>query len=873
MFTEITADVRLTKLIDERGESQSSQPFNKFTSRVIDINGAKDFAAYLDKLAYNKTIIYGLLQDPKGPRQLNNIKGIDNPWVAFDGDYIINNSKLKDKTAKLSIELLTSIDPQLRYTKYVERSSSSNLIVDGQHVAEHKRKIWMQFSTTSQEAISNYIDILFKKAIINNYGEYILSQSPNTYAAYLRTIFDKAVFSPERIWNEAPPLIQADNIQHNRFSNYKEGEMINPSKLKPLTSQEEALYIQIVQELKEDIRPYQEIRKQEIRQRNPDLYDRLQEAEDRILTTAVTLNDYSTLSTVEIVNDYLQHMHQPDEAQYHGLTLRDPLDPDYGEDKARLFYNYNHAAPSIYIHSFAHGATKYRVLVALLDMPYLSLMSKLPNKASKTKLSLAEKTGAIKTLKTLTPYIYINDATDVSFIAEELKHITAKKSIESILLNAVTKHNTRLEDSSSHMEQYSIFARKDVPFVSFDQQEGVIFISREGMKALMENKEPELTGTEITKAYLNNPDRREVTGMGMYAEDASGRLNLWAGFNAYELPYKVTEEEIAPYLELASLIATTSEQLDRFLDWRADLIQRPLRPGGRPGYAVKGSKGTGKSFEQKLIASMFHPFNVNFVDKLEQIVGKHNAEHAHTVLIIAEELNMQNSEIRGARDTMKALLTSDTWRVEPKGVDAFTVPNHVHIMLSTNHAVAVMQDSDDRRWDIYTIQEKRRRDKVYFERLQKWWDEGGKDKVFTFFKQRDYDKLSMLEGKLLPAGLEERIATLYGIDAWVYFLLTTMNGDIVMTSADLLQEYKQWHQMEYGREVNLGVKKFGAELNKQSIITKSNNMRILNKEAGRKAFENKFLDGKIYNWDDVDYTEEEPKQEAEQTTPILNKGE
>lgn len=864
MITKISAQVRLAKYIDPEGTTHSSKPFKTFTSTVHEVDTAEEFEAFLDSLAENQTIIYGKLKNPTGPRSLNNIESIHNPWIAFDGDYIIDNPDLIDNDGNqvgpitLSIDLLTKLDPQLANCRYVERNSSSNIIIDGQPKNSHKKKIWFQFHTSSQDEITAYIDTLFKRAITMHYGQMFISESENSFATYLRTIFDKVVFSPERIWNEAAPKIDATNIKHNTSSTWTEGNMVEPLALHPITDQEESVYIQMIANHKHNIQPLIQERKDFIKSNNSKLYHRLTEAESHILSSLITTSDNDDIEVVDILNSYID-----ENVKHDDLAFRDPLDPDYGSNKAKLFYNED---GSIKLHSFAHGSHTYHLMLPVKRFFDFNITSRLPEGK---KVSRQEKFKALDTIRKIIPYIYIDDLSSLEMVIDELKNIGSKPSMKKLFDHALTKKSILLRDNN-HMERYSLYRKKSAPWVSFDKEEGLVFISREGMAAVMDNKEPGIAGIDVMQDYLNDPKRKEVDGFGMYVTPPTGKLNMWAGFNAHKLPQDVTEKDIAPYMELVDLIASTPAEKKAFLDWRADLLQRPLRKGGRPGYAVKGDKGTGKSFEQELMADMFHPFNVQRVNSIDQIIGKHNAEHAHTVLIIAEEMSMGHTSYAGVRDRMKAILTAPTIRVEPKGIDSLMVPNHIHIMLSTNHAEAVLQDSDDRRWTIFQIDPKRKSDKKFFAALQDWWDHGGKNLVFTYLINREYELTDVTEGILTSAGKEERIYGFYGIDAWVFYLLTHMKEDLKVSTTQLHLDYSEWFQNMHIGKTAPTIKKFGLDLNKQGIIEKHRNDRILRLKEGRKLFEKKFFDGKEHDWTTWKESESNEDNLGDLNVPAIN---
>ena len=827
MFTQITAKTKQQKIITSEGTSPS-KPFIQAKLQVMDITDPQEFQDYLDNLTPYQTLAYGIFKstslNEQDRRTKENIHRIENPWIAFDGDYIINGQEL-------SIDLLTELDPQLGNCKYVQRNSSSN-IVGSENT--HKKKIWVQFQTSNQDEITEYIRILFTKAIIKGWGQFLISQSPNSYAIFQRTIFDTAVFSPERIWNETHPDVQ-EPLQHNTNSSYRDGNMVDPTAIH-LSSPELALYYEQKERNRLAVQPQVIARKESmpLEQRV-----KLEEAERQVLTTTLTTSDNKEIQVIDVIKQHLYH--EDTGIDYTTLSYRDPIDPEYGADKAKLYYNDG----DVYLHSFAHGKQVYRLAIDInrLWEIYTPPSDKIKDRIAKMK--------AVQTLKQIIPYIYIQNPDDVDFVIAELTMLSAKPVLKSMFSNAILEYD-RLIDKSELMAPYSMYAKKRAPWVTFDTDEGLIFIDRDALPAIMDNKIKGVTGKSLCDSYTKSEDRKDVKGFGMYYDEQPDKLNLWAGFNAYELPQIITEEDIEPYMDLMKLVTGDNVELQKaFMVWRADLVQNPLRTeGGRPGFAVKGDKGTGKSFEQELMQSFFFKFNTITVKSMDELLGNFNANLAYTVLIVAEELHMDNTKISGAKDAMKSILTSKQLRVEPKGIDPTQVPNHLHVLMSTNHAQAVIQDSDDRRWTITTISNTHRKDKEYFGALYNWWHkEGGKNKVFTYLKQYRYKLTDAYDGTLTTVGKDERIASFYGVDAYVFELLSSTEEKMEQAATEWFELYKNWFDDTYTSEYKGTVRKFGAELTSQGILYKQSNKWVLDPKSARLVFEKKFFDEINHIWE------------------------
>jgi hypothetical protein len=76
-------------------------------------------------------------------------------------------------------------------------------------------------------------------------------------------------------------------------------------------------------------------------------------------------------------------------------------------------------------------------------------------------------------------------------------------------------------------------------------------------------------------------------------------------------------------------------------------------------------------------------------------------------------------------DKLKALITGASLQVERKFSSVRQVPNHLHLMLTSNHELPVSLGSSDRRYLILDVAEDRIGDKAWFGRIYRDLAEGG----------------------------------------------------------------------------------------------------------------------------------------------------
>ncbi len=72
--------------------------------------------------------------------------------------------------------------------------------------------------------------------------------------------------------------------------------------------------------------------------------------------------------------------------------------------------------------------------------------------------------------------------------------------------------------------------------------------------------------------------------------------------------------------------------------------------------------------------------------------------HQGKRLVNINEMSSTKDEFKANFDTMKSYITEPTVKIEPKGVDSYTIKNISNFVLFTNHRGAIIVEADDRRY-------------------------------------------------------------------------------------------------------------------------------------------------------------------------------
>lgn len=138
---------------------------------------------------------------------------------------------------------------------------------------------------------------------------------------------------------------------------------------------------------------------------------------------------------------------------------------------------------------------------------------------------------------------------------------------------------------------------------------------------------------------------------------------------------------------------------DYILNWLAFGVQRLDQRTGT-ALVLQGAKGAGKSI---LIVLYGHLFGSHtWVTAIsEDIVGRFNAHLEDTLLLGVEEAFAPQN--RAADGTLKDLITTHTLRLEDKFFSAWSAPNHLRIIMTSNNDQVVRADGFDRRYAVFEV--------------------------------------------------------------------------------------------------------------------------------------------------------------------------
>jgi hypothetical protein len=201
------------------------------------------------------------------------------------------------------------------------------------------------------------------------------------------------------------------------------------------------------------------------------------------------------------------------------------------------------------------------------------------------------------------------------------------------------------------------------------------------------------------------------------------------------------------------------------VNWMAHLVQRPGVKMRTMPVLVSESEGTGKTtVGEWLVRILQH--HARIVSDAKMLLGKFNASLEYAVFVLANELSFAGDH--NTARLLKAFITDSWLRIEPKGYEAYTVPNLVNLMLTTNAEWAVPAGTGARRLFVLDVNNAKAGDIAYFQALRDEVDSGGLEAFLALLLSRD---LSRFNPDMFPrtrALARQQIMSLEPAAAWLY---------------------------------------------------------------------------------------------------------
>lgn len=244
----------------------------------------------------------------------------------------------------------------------------------------------------------------------------------------------------------------------------------------------------------------------------------------------------------------------------------------------------------------------------------------------------------------------------------------------------------------------------------------------------------------------------------------SKSYNIFRGF-----PIKPKEGDIEIFTDYMEKVFG-EDDANILLDWFAAMYQYPSKKV-LWSIATRGEKGTGKNtVEEMLGRGLLHVANYFRTSDKEAIFGRFTNHLASNLLMVGQEIVWGGEHQYDSK--MKELITETTRKVEPKGVDAFTMDNYSRLYMTSNSDwIVPASGKGERRYFVTDTNENVMSAKDWTE-LYKWYENTeSKEALMYEMINRDLSNFNWNKAPETEALLTQLEHSLYGMDKFVHTLI------------------------------------------------------------------------------------------------------
>jgi hypothetical protein len=370
-FSVLTATTPQNKVFSlDNGKLKKSSSVNPYAGnfKSVAIDSLEQFANGLTRLNPKQSLVLGTIKGLNAGESIGLcVKGKESATqISKTLDFI--------SYTKNSGFMLVDIDQAGHYTDFLNlfpeikaaviKPSSSSFVYDAYGTEVIGGKGWhIYIPVANQSEIDAFKDLFWQRQWLAGHGHYLLSAGVNP-AMLERGLFDKAVFSPERLIFEAKPTLHSGLVQ-NAPAPIVIGTIDQALKLSDFVtySADDLLKIEVLKEAaREAVRPAQKVAIKAAKR------DYIKKSG---LPAKVALTNYKQLQNSTLTHDFEVITQKygtvkvadllANPAKFNNCTLADPYDPNYdggSKTKARFYWN-DGVNPCI--NSQAHGGIVYRI--------------------------------------------------------------------------------------------------------------------------------------------------------------------------------------------------------------------------------------------------------------------------------------------------------------------------------------------------------------------------------------------------------------------------------------------------------------------------------------------------------------------------------
>lgn len=266
-------------------------------------------------------------------------------------------------------------------------------------------------------------------------------------------------------------------------------------------------------------------------------------------------------------------------------------------------------------------------------------------------------------------------------------------------------------------------------------------------------------------------------------------VNQWKGFSVKPSPQRVTREDIEPFYDyVLNIIACGDEDVAHWVfAWMADMLQEPHK---KPGTALVlvGPQGAGKTFlGEHVLGAIIGPSHYAQINNVSRLTDKFNTSIDNRVFVQCDEA-VHNYQ-KDVSSRLKSIITDGSITIEPKGINAYSKPNHIHLMFTSNEETAALfidASPYERRFTVLKVSSAKAGDLKYWGEMHTWTPTA-LPKIMRWLLDYKYDK-KMVSRPLKTAAKEDLQKV--GLDPEVAWILSRLASGFLLGH----RSHRNWYE-------------------------------------------------------------------------------
>lgn len=253
-------------------------------------------------------------------------------------------------------------------------------------------------------------------------------------------------------------------------------------------------------------------------------------------------------------------------------------------------------------------------------------------------------------------------------------------------------------------------------------QGGTVFDHQEHCLLPLSDMRDLCMGRFIHREWSDHPERQiariENVGFDPACTDKDIHCNLWSGW-----PTTPVAGNCEHLVGLLHYMCAKESKPDELFQWVIRWLAYPIQhPGAKmqTTIVVHGPQGTGKNMFFEVIMGIYGRYG-RIIDQ-SAIEDKFNDWASRRLFLIADEV-VARSDLYHVKNKLKAFITGEWIRINPKNMAAYDERNHVNMVFLSNEAMPVVLEQDDRRHAVIWTPEKLSAD--FYTGLKAEIDNGG----------------------------------------------------------------------------------------------------------------------------------------------------